>query len=546
MLSGRASRRAGTRAPRGGGAPGWGRSLLTVGGWTLASRVLGFLRDVVLAGAFGAGAGADAFFVVFKIPNFLRRLFAEGAFAQAFVPVLAAWKEEGERRGEGRERVRELVAHASGALGAVLLLLTLLAVAGAPWLVALFAPGFLGDPQRFPLAAEMLRLTFPYLPLISLTALAGAVLNTYGRFAAPAAAPVLLNLCLIGAALLLAPRLATPVEALAWGVLAAGLAQLLLQLPGLARLGLLARPRLRWAHPGVQRILQLMLPAVLGSSVAQLNLLLDTVLASFLAVGSVSWLYYSDRLVEFPLGVFGIALATVLLPGLSRHQARGEEQAYRAALDWALRWVLVVAVPATLGLAALAGPVLATLFQHGAFGPADVAMAARSLVAYALGLGGFILVKVLAAAFHARQDTRTPVRIALRALAANAALNLLLILPLAHAGLALATSLASLLNAALLYRALRRQGLYRPLPGWGALLARVALAGAAMAALLLAGTGPWEAWSSLAPLERAWRLGLWIGAGALSYALVLLLAGLRPRHLARGLPAEGAARDAGP
>ena len=494
----------------------WGRSLLTVGGWTLLSRLLGFLRDVVLAGAFGAGPAADAFFVAFKIPNFLRRLFAEGAFAQAFVPVLAAWKEAGEARGEGRERVRELAAHAAGALGSVLLGLTVLGVLGAPLLVGLFAPGFLGDPQRFGLAAEMLRLTFPYLLLIALTALAGSVLQTYGRFAPPAAAPVLLNLCLIGAALLLAPRMDPPVVALAWGVLAAGLAQLLLQLPTLAREGLLARPRLRWGHPGVRRILRLMLPAMLGSSVAQLNLLLDTLLASFLAAGSVSWLYYSDRLVEFPLGVFGIALATVLLPGLSRALARGEGEAYRASLDWALRWVAVVAVPAALGLAALAGPLLATLFQRGAFSPQDVAMAARSLMAYALGLAGFILVKVLAAAFHARQDTRTPVRIALRALGANAVLNLLLVWPLAHAGLALATSLASLLNAALLLR--------------------VALAGTAMSLVLLAGAGPWEAWTGWGEGERAWRLAAWVAGGAAVYGAALLLLGLRPRHLGRAAP----------
>ena len=500
---------------------------------TLLSRLLGFVRDVVIARIFGAGPLTDAFFVAFKIPNFLRRLFAEGAFSQAFVPVLSEY-----RTRRDHAEVRGLVEAVSGTLGLILLVVTAIGVISAPLLVMLFAPGFIGDAERQELTTAMLRLTFPYLLFISLTALAGGILNSYGRFAVPAFTPVLLNLSLIGAALWLAPRMAEPITALAWGVFIAGVAQLAFQLPFLARLKLLTRPRWAWRDSGVQRIIKLMLPAIFGSSVAQINLLFDTLIASFLVAGSVSWLYYADRLVEFPLGVFGIALATVLLPRLSREHATTDPRAFAASLDWGLRWVALIAVPATLGLLLLSGPMLATLFQYGEFGAGDVAMAQLALMAYAIGLTGFILVKVLAPGYFSRQDTRTPVRIAVIAMVANMGLNLLFVLPMVlldipgpHAGLALATSVAAVLNAALLWRGLRRDGVVQPGPGWGVLLLRIAVASAAMAALLGFATGDLAHWLALDALGRATRLLGWIVAAALVYFAVLTATGLQWRAL---------------
>jgi len=493
---------------------------------TLVSRVTGFVRDIVIAATFGAGAGADAFFVAFKIPNLFRRLFAEGSFAQAFVPVLSQYREE-----RSPEAVRELIDSVAGLLGVSLLAVTAVGVIAAPVLITLFAPGFLADAGKYELAVGMLRITFPYLLFISLTALAGAILNTWGRFAVPAFTPVFLNLSLIGAAIGLAPRLEQPVTALAWGVFLGGVVQLAFQAPFLLRLRLLPRPRVDTGHAGVRRILRLMLPALFGASITQLNLMLDTLIASFLVTGSVSWLYYSDRLVEFPLGVFGIALATVILPGLAARHAAGEREAFTRTLDWAMRWVAIVATPAALGLAVLAGPLLCTLFQYGALTPHDVTMAARSLVAYAFGLLGFTLVKVLAPGYFARQDTRTPVRIGVFAMLANMVLNVVFVFPLAHAGLALATSCSAFINAGLLLRGLRRGGLYQPQPGWPALLARVAGANACMVAVLVAGVPALEHWVAATAPERAAWLALWIAAGALSYLGCLRVLGVRWRDL---------------
>jgi len=497
---------------------------------TLLSRILGFVRDVAFARLFGAGVGMDAFLVAFKIPNFLRRMFAEGAFSQGFVPVLSEVKAR-----QGEAEVKQLVDHVAGTLGLVLFGLTAVAVVAAPLLIMLFAPGFIGDDGRFDLAAGMLRITFPYLLFISLTACAGGILNAYGRFAVPAFTPVLLNLALLGAAWWLAPRMAEPITALAWGVFVAGIAQLAFQLPFLARLGLLPRPRPSFRDPGVRRILKLMGPALFGASVTQVNLLIDTLIASFLVAGSVSWLYYSDRLVEFPLGVFGIALATVILPSLSRRHAETDPEAFSQTLDWALRWVLLLGTPCAVGLMALAGPILATLFQYDAFTARDVDMAARSLMAYAVGLQGFILVKVLAPGYFARQDTRTPVRIGIIAMVVNVVLNLALVVPLAHAGLALATSLAAFVNGGLLLRGLRRGGVYRPRPGWTALALRVALASLAMAGLLWWGSGDLDRWGAWSGPVRAGQLLLWVTVGAAAYFALLVAVGLRPRHLHSGM-----------
>lgn len=493
---------------------------------TLLSRILGFVRDVVIARIFGASAGADAFFVAFKIPNFLRRLFAEGAFSQAFVPVLSEYRSQ-----RPHDQVRTLVENVSGALGVVLLLVTAVGVVAAPVVIMIFAPGFIGAEDKYQLAVDLLRLTFPYLLFISLTALAGGILNTYGQFAVPAFTPVLLNVAMIAAALGLAPYMAEPVTALAWGVFAAGVVQLMFQFPSLYRLGLLRWPRFRRDDEGVRRIVRLMLPAIFGTSVVQLNLLFDTLIASFLVTGSISWLYYSDRLVEFPLGVFGIALATVILPTLSRNIAQGAQHSYDRNLDWALRWVLLIGTPATVGLLILAAPMLTTLFQYGEFRALDVHMAARSLMAYAVGLFGFMCIKVLASAFYARQDTRTPVRIGIIAMLANIVLNVILVFPLAHAGLALATSLSAFINAGLLYRHLVRQVGYRAQPGWPVFLVRVMVANGVMAALLVFGVSGIDQWLQWSLLERIGHLLLWLATGAGVYFAALWLMGIRLHQL---------------
>ena len=514
-------------------AKGLLRSSSIVGSMTMLSRVLGLLRDVVFARYIGAEAGADAFFVAFKIPNFMRRLFAEGAFAQAFVPVLSEYRTNG-----SHAAVRELLDRVAGSLGSVLLAVTLLCVLGAPVVATIFAPGFyLGSEEKFALTSEMIRITFPYLMLISLTGFAGAILNSYDRFAIPAFTPVLLNVSLIGAAILASPYFEQPVFALAWGVLAAGVVQLLFQLPFLARLHLMPQPKLDWQHEGVRKILKLMAPALFGVSVSQINLLLDTVLASFLPTGSVSWLYYSDRLAELPLGVFGIAVATVILPSLSRQHAGENPEHFRQTLDWALRMILLIAVPAALALVILAEPILLTLFQYGKTTVADMAMASLSLRAYALGLLAFMLIKVLAPGYYARQDMKTPVKIGIIAMAANMLLNIAFVAPLyfyfnlGHVGLALATSVSAYLNAGLLYRGLRKAGVYRRQSGWGVLLARYLAANGAMVAVLLALLQQWSQWGDWLWWQRAMYLGMICGAGLLAYGVTLLMAGLRPRHL---------------
>ncbi len=493
---------------------------------TLVSRVLGFVRDMVMAQMLGAGVSADAFFVAFRIPNLLRRFFAEGAFSQAFVPVLSDYKNQ-----KSRAETACFIDRAAGALTGVVGVITLSGMLAAPVLVLLFAPGFLHTESKYELTVSLLRVTFPYILFISLAAFAAAILQSYGRFAVPAFTPTFLNVSLIVAALWMTGFFEEPVMALAWGVVAGGILQLLFQLPFVLRLGFFPLPRIRTDDPGVRSMLKLMGPSMFGVSVTQINLLIDTLMASFLITGSVSWLYYSDRLVEFPLGVFGIALATVILPQLSDHHSTGSRETFSRTLDWALRCVLAVGAPAAVGLAVLAGPMLCTLFQYGEFGAEDVAMAARSLAAYALGLLAFILVKVLAPGFYARHDTRTPVRAGLVAMLLHLALNLALIVPLAHAGLALATSLAAYVNAALLYRGLRRQGAYTPVAGWGAFLTQVLGATGFMAAFLVFTCPPLDHWLHWGILDRALRLAGLIGVGAILYAAGLFALGLRFKNL---------------
>lgn len=519
------------------------KSTTVVGGNTLASRVLGFVRDVVLARMFGAGAGMDVFVVAFQIPNFLRRLFAEGAFSQAFVPVLSEYQARGPHA-----EVKALADRVAGTLGVVLFLVTALGIVAAPLFILLFAPGFSGEPDKLALASEMLRLTFPYLFFISLTAFAGGILNTYGRFGVPAFTPVFLNLVLISAAVWLSPQLAEPILGLAVGVFVAGLVQLAFQVPFLRNIGLLPRPRWGWSHPGVRKIGKLMLPAILGSSVAQINLIVDRVIASFLVTGSISWLYYSDRLLEFPLGIFAIALATVILPGLSRRHAEQSMEAFSATLDWALKLVAVIALPAAVGMFMLAGPMLATLFQYGEFTSADTRMASLSLMAYSVALVGFTLVKVLSPGYFSRQDIRTPVRVSIRAVFVNVVLNLVIVVPMiflavpgAHAGLAAATGLAAIYNATALYRGLRGTGVYVPGDGWRSLAFRVLLANLAMAIALWLAAGPLDAWLEVAWHARALRLTACISLGLGVYLVALLALGLRPSQL-RSRPGAPAPR----
>ncbi|MCG6967097.1 MAG: murein biosynthesis integral membrane protein MurJ [Chromatiaceae bacterium] len=508
------------------------KSLSTVGGHTFLSRILGFIRDLVLAQVFGADAQTDAFFVAFKIPNFLRRLFGEGAFATAFVPVLTEYRSKRDPR-----ELKEFVDHIAGSLGLVTLAVSLIGVIAAPLVVSLFAIGWVidGETVKLALAADMLRLTFPYLFFISLTAFAGGILNAHDRFAVPAFTPVLLNLCLIAAALWLAPLMERPVVALAWGVLLAGITQFTFQLPFLARIGLIPRPSPGFHDPGVRRVLKLMVPALFAVSVTQINLLLDTVLASFLVSGSISWLYYSDRLMEFPVGILGVALSTVILPRLSRRQAEAAPVAFSHTLDWGLRMTLIFGIPAAVGLIMLAGPLMSTLFHSSEFDARDVLMAERSLMAYSIGLQAFLLIKVLAPGFYARQDTRTPVRIGVIAMVANMLLNLALIYPLQHAGLALATSLAAYVNAFLLWRGLRRAQAYAPAQGWRRLALQVGVAAVLMALVLHLASPALLQWLQADRWERiVWLAGLILLAMACYFALLLAL-GLRIRDLrARG------------
>lgn len=514
------------------------KSTTVVGVTTLLSRISGLWRDMVYSQAFGAGTVMDAFLVAYKIPNFLRRLFAEGAFSQSFVPVISEYKVR-----RPHDEVRALVGGVAGTLGAVLFVVTLLGVLAAPVIIFLFAPGFTGEQGKYELAVEMLRFTFPYLFFISLTALFSGVLNSYGRFAIPAFTQVIMNVVMIVFASLIAPHTARPGLTLAMGVFVAGALQLVFQLPAVAKLGLLGRPRWQPAMDGVRRIGKLMIPGIIGSSMAQVSLLLDTLIASFLITGSIAWLYYADRLMEFPLGVFSIALATVILPRLSAQHAEQSMERFTQTLDWSLRLVLLVVTPAAVALLVIAGPLTATIFGYGEFGARDIQMATYALMAYSWGLLGFSLVKVLAPGYFARQDTRTPVRVGLIALGVNMGLNVAVVLPAHYAGfptphvlLATSTCISAAVNTFLLWRGLRRDGVYRPGPGWWRLLGQIGLASLVMGALLWWLAGDLAGWIAADALDRVARLSLCIVAGAATYFGVLFLTGVRPSQLraARG------------
>ena len=504
------------------------RSSAVVGVMTMLSRVLGLVRDVVLAGFIGANANADAFFIAFKVPQFLRRLFAEGAFSQAFVPVLSEYRSQ-----RPYADVKALVDRVAGMLGATLITVTGIAVIGAPVLTALFAPGFVSQPYKYSLTSDMIRITFPYLFLISMTGFAGAILNSYGRFAVPAITPIFLNLCLICSALWVSPYFAEPVFALAWAVTLAGILQLFFQVPFLYQLRLLPRPVVDVRDEGVRRVMTLMVPALFGVSVSQINLLLDTVLASFLPTGSISWLYYSDRLAELPLGVFAIAVGTVILPSLSRKHAGKSAKEFAATLDWAVRSVLLISLPATIALVLLAEPILITLFYYGELNERDIMMSSLSLRAYALGLTAFMLIKVLAPGYYARQDLKTPVKIGIIAMLVNMLLNIAFVIPLhyfysiGHVGLALATSLAAFLNAALLFLGLYRPGIFIFQPGFAALILRYILALLGMSLVILWRLDSSEIWLAMSWLQRLQELAFLCVAGAGVYFILLRLMGIK-------------------
>ncbi|QIR15206.1 murein biosynthesis integral membrane protein MurJ [Shewanella aestuarii] len=506
------------------------KSGVIVSSMTLISRVLGLVRDVVVANLMGAGSSADVFFFANKIPNFLRRLFAEGAFAQAFVPVLTEYQER-----QSPEETRELLSKVAGTLGGLVTLVTLVGVIGSPILAALFGGGWFIDwledgpnAEKFTLAALMLKITFPYLWFITFTALAGSILNTRGRFAVSAFTPVFLNIAIISFALFLSPNMENPEIGLAWGVFAGGVIQFLFQIPFLIQERALVKPSWGWNHPGVVKIRTLMIPALFGVSVSQINLLFDTFIASFLMTGSISWLYYSDRLLEFPLGLFGIAIATVILPALSKKHVNAQGEGFSQTMDWGVKAILLLGTPAMLGLIILAQPMLMVLFMRGAFSLNDVEMASYSLIAYGCGLLSFMLIKVLAPGYYSRQDTKTPVRFGIIAMISNMVFNLIFAIPFGYVGLAIATSLSALLNASLLYRGLHKAGVYQLSRGTLIFALKVATATAVMVTGVLFILPEQAQWLSWELSQRMLSLIMLIVAGAGSYLIALLLLGIRP------------------
>ena len=504
------------------------KALAQVSGMTLISRVLGFVRDTVIARAFGAGMETDAFFIAFRIPNLLRRLFAEGAFSQAFVPVLSEYRNQ-----KGFDETKNLVDHVATTLAVVLFVVTVLGIIVAPLIIYISAPGFSADPAKFNVTVDLLRITFPYIFFISLVAFAGGILNTHSKFSVPAFTPVLLNVSFIFFVIVVAPYLDAPVHALAWAVFVGGLLQLGFQIPFLLKLKLLPRWRLNLKDPGVWRILKLMGPAVFGVSIGQISLLISTIFASFLVTGSVSWLFYADRLMEFPTGLMGVGLGTILLPSLAKHYQSKNFDDYSKLLDWGLRLTFLLALPAALALAILAVPLITTLFHYGQFSTHDVWMTRSAVVAYSIGLTGLILVKILAPGFYAQQNIKTPVKIGIITLAVTQCLNLIFIAPLQHAGLALATGLGACFNAGFLFYKLRQFDMYRPQAGWLIFFGKLAVALAVMGLVLWWSASADAAWLTMPAQSKVGRLALIVALGAGVYFTTLGLLGFRPRQFSR-------------
>jgi putative peptidoglycan lipid II flippase len=506
------------------------KSLATISGLTLVSRILAFARDVLIARVFGAGMATDAFFVAFKLPNLLRRMFAEGAFSQAFVPIFGEYKHR-----RGHEETKLLVDHVTTMLALILFVVTLIGIIAAPILVYISAPGFVQDAEKFELTVQLLRYTSPYIFFISLVAVAAAILNTYNKFWVPAFAPVLLNICFIGGALWLAPYCNPPVMALAWAVLVAGFVQLAFQIPFLKRIGMMPTLRLNFKDPGMWRVIKQMGPALFGVSISQISLIINTIFASFLVAGSVSWLYYADRLMEFPSGVLGAALGTILLPSLSKCYASNNTVEYSKLLDWGLRLTLMLALPAALALGMIAVPLLATFFQRGAFTAHDVVMTSQALIGYSVGLIGMILVKILAPGFYARQDIKTPVKIGIVTLIATQAMNALFAygMHLHHAGLALSIGLGACLNSAILFHYLRKHGIYQPEPGWAKFFLKIGIAVCALGLALWFGMGTTDSWLNSGGWARIGRLTLLVVGGITVYFAALAVLGFRPKDFSK-------------
>ncbi|MFH7352237.1 murein biosynthesis integral membrane protein MurJ [Acinetobacter bereziniae] len=507
------------------------RSTFIVSAMTMLSRVLGLVRDMVLLNVFGAGKDFDTFVVAFRIPNFFRRLFAEGAFSQAFIPVLTEYKTT-----KLHAEVQILISRVFGCLLMVMSLLTLISMIIAPVILYVYAPGFHSDPAKFNLAVDMFRLTIPYLMFMSLTAFASSILNSYGSFASPAFSPVLLNVAMIAGAWWLTPYMAEPIMALGWAVVAAGVLQLAIQIPELWKKKLLIPPKVDFKHEGVDRILKLMLPALFGVSVTQINLLLNTIWASFMQDGSVSWLYSAERMTELPLGLIGVAIGTVILPSLSVSKAEQDQAKFRRMLDWAARVIVLVGVPASIALFMLSTPIIQALFQHGAFDARDTQMTALALQCMSGGVLAFMLIKVFAPGFYAIQDTKTPVRVGLMAVAANAILNIIFIgifklinWQAEHMALAIASSGSALVNAGMLYFYLHKKDIFRFGAHWKKLFIQFAIANIAMIAALWCALN-WYDGSVSQWIRILEVVGLCL-VGVIAYAVALLASGFRPRHL---------------
>jgi putative peptidoglycan lipid II flippase len=504
------------------------KSLATISGLTLVSRILAFVRDVLIARVFGAGMATDAFFVAFRLPNLLRRLFAEGAFSQAFVPIFGEY-----RNRRGHEETQLLVDHVTTMLAIILFVVTLIGIIAAPVIVYISAPGFAKDAAKFDLTVQLLRITTPYIFFISLVAVAAGILNTYNKFWVPAFAPVLLNLCFISAALWLAPYCDPPILALAWAVFVAGFVQLAFQVPFLKKIGMLPSIRFNWKDAGMRRVIRQMGPAVFGVSIGQISMLINTIFASFLVAGSVSWLYYADRLMEFPSGILGVALGSILLPSLSKCHADNNLVEYSKLLDWGLRLTVMLTLPAALALGMISVPLLATFFQRGAFGAHDVLMTSYALIGYSIGLIGMILVKILAPGFYAKQDIRTPVKIGIVTLIATQAMNALFIGWIQHAGLALSIGLGACLNSAILFHYLRKRGIYQPEPGWAKFFAKIVIAILALGLTLWFGMGTEQSWLSGSGWSRVLRLTVLVAEGVVIYFAVLGVLGFRPKDFSK-------------
>ena len=506
------------------------KSLATISGLTLVSRILAFARDVLIAGIFGAGIANDAYVLATRLPNLLRRMFAEGAFSQAFVPIFGEYKQR-----RGHDDTKLLVDHVTAMLALILFIVTMIGIIAAPLIIYLTAPGFIKDPEKFDLTVRMLRITSPYIFFISLVAVAAGILNTYNKFWVPAFAPILLNTCLIGGALWLTPYFDQPIIGLAWAWFIAGFVQLAFQIPFLKKIDMLPSLRMNFQDPGMRRVIKQMGPALFGVSISQISLIINTIEASFFVAGSGSWWYYADRLMEFPSGLLGAALGTILLPSLSKCFASKNMVEYSKLLDWGLRLTVMLALPAALALGLIAVPLLSTFFQRGAFTGHDVVMTSYALIGYSVGLVGILLVKILAPAFYAKQDIRTPVKIGVVTLFATQLMNLIFVYGLQwhHAGLALSIGLGACLNSAILFHYLRKRGIYQPEPGWAKFFRKIVIAVCALGIVLWFGTGTTDSWLNSNGWARIGRLTILVSGGIAVYFAALAALGFRPKDFSK-------------